>query len=110
MVFPNAVTKLILCDQLILNCCWIILWNCFAFKAFILQSGPKGVYFLLLFIAFIFKVRVVVVVGAGQEGVFFDKKSEREDCFLTFCFVPPMISIKFDKLIFFSPIHLVSFL
>lgn len=39
VVFPNIITKLILWDQFILNCSWIILWNCFAFKAFILQSG-----------------------------------------------------------------------
>lgn len=100
MVFANTVTQFILCDQLSLNCSWIILWNCFAFKAFILQSGQKGVYFLFLFIAFIFKVRMVV----GEQGrrvCFFDK-SEKEDCFfLTFCFIPPL-SIKFDKLMFTS--------
>lgn len=39
VVFPNIITKFILWDQFILNCSWIILWNCFAFKAFILQSG-----------------------------------------------------------------------
>lgn len=39
VVFPNIITKLILWDQFVLNCSWIILWNCFAFKAFILQSG-----------------------------------------------------------------------
>lgn len=77
--FPNTVTQFILCDQLSLNCSWIILWNCFAFKAFILQSGQKGVYFLFLFIAFIFKVRKVV--GEQDRGVCFSTRVRRKIVF-----------------------------
>lgn len=60
----------------------------------------KGGYFVFLFIAFIFKVRVVVREKNRRMWVL--TRSEREGCSLRFCFILPLISVTLDKLKFTS--------